>query len=122
MSTTGLSPSLSLFPYSPRSFVPISRILETWNPFLALRLVKESAAENLAAAEPKPYAPSTMRGPTWHWGRIRYLMENPTSDPILVLQNKAGVWYVHDGNHRLCAAILTGHETILASSEGALLT
>jgi hypothetical protein len=44
-------------------------------------------------------------------------MEAPAGDPILLVRNKVGIWYVYDGNHRLCAAVLVGHETILASSD-----
>jgi hypothetical protein len=93
--------------------------LEHWDPFSVLLLVYEEAPERLREVFPEPYAPARKRlTREWHWGRVRFLVENPTEDPIIIKNGTKGL-YVPDGNHRLCAAILRGDPAILAKHEPA---
>jgi len=55
-------------------------------------------------------------------GRIRWFVDNGWSDPIEIDVGIPGErdvdWPVRDGNHRLAAAILLRHESILAKCDG----
>ncbi len=61
-----------------------------------------------------------------HAGRIAFLMRNGWSDPIVLDLGVPGMpgwqqsWPIVDGNHRLAAAILAGHDTIQAEIGGSL--
>lgn len=100
--------------------VRIASILKHWDPFLVLLLVYEEASEKLREILPEPYAPAADRLTNeWHWGRVRFLLENPVEDPIVIAIYDEERLVVRDGNHRLCAAILRGEEKILAKFESA---
>lgn len=49
---------------------------------------------------------------SYHAGRIAYLVQHPSDDPIMVIENVRGGWDIDDGYHRLAAAIYRGDATI----------
>lgn len=62
-------------------------------------------------------------GGTDHAGRIAYLVENPTNEPLVIDVGVPSLgcvvaWPIQDGNHRLAAAIVRGDATIEAEVGG----
>lgn len=106
----------------------IERLVEWHEPYSVLGLDPKQASAMLAET---PVVDEFLEerdrgGPEWHWGRIRYFLENPTDDPIGI-DNHASYGYfgppmMYDGHHRMIAAILRGDKTITAWYSGTVST
>lgn len=99
----------------------VSRLMLHYDVFGALGILHD--IEPVDSAEPRDFLyRHEDRTEAYHYGRIKQMLLVPDTAPIEV---DAGIprysnydVEVLDGHHRLCAAILRGDETILASCGG----
>ncbi len=117
--------------------VPVAEIVGHWNPFEAwcddpISRDEVEAALSAGRLDPRPFdaIPRSVlreedeRG--YHAARIAWLMTHPDRTPIgidvgapdLGWHPRGGAFDFIDGNHRLCAAILRGDDTILVGYGG----
>lgn len=107
----------------------IDRLVSLWNPANALDL-KPRHIDSIEDVKPlATFKEFHRRGLRYHQRRVRYFLDSlqagETLEPI-VIDNYAdrGRIYaypvVDDGNHRLIAHILAGHDTIQAEYSGRL--
>jgi len=104
--------------------IPVKRLMRYCNPFCHTnpwgakgfnrRSVRKALRDGRLVAE---------HATEDHDGRVAYLVENPSEDPIEIDVGIPVVgyhrqWLLTDGNHRFAAAIYSGRETISARVSG----
>ena len=110
--------------------IPVKRLARHCNPFggtwggeKPVRRADVRRALRERRAVSTPYEQMLSAKDYDHAGRIAYLIENVTDDPIdidvgIPVLNFYVEWYVTDGNHRLAAAIFAERPTIKACVAG----
>lgn len=84
--------------------ISIERVLTYYDPWGALGIRDD--LRTVLRSTPKVFVPGMLRLQGYDYGRIRYLMDNPTKDPIELEVGLPDYYPVVlcDGHHRLIAA------------------
>ncbi len=112
------------------SLLRVDRLLECYDPWEALGIKRPATLAELGEARSGyQHDPGWGRCDTYHYPRIRTLMDDLNSGPAFApisLDNYCSNGQVFpevvlcDGHHRLCAADLAGSASILATYSGRL--